>query len=122
LNLGFGTLFLYDEFNPFDSGTNLLDDTDLAVLNSLTNLQILSIGGLENVTSIDFLNYLPNLTQLWMGHNPITDWTPLDSVKASLNVFFEINCGLGQNRVGYLLANNDIKQLFVAKISIVDRL
>ncbi len=105
LNLGFGSFFLYDDFDPFITGVNNLDNTDLAVLNSLTNLEILSIGGLENITDISFLNSLNNLKQLWLGSNPINDWTPLGSVDQNLNVFFSLNCGLTQTEVDNYVAN-----------------
>lgn len=105
LNLGFGSFFLYDDFDPFVSGANDLDDVDLAVLNALTNLEILSIGGLDNVTDISFLNSLNNLKQLWLGSNIISDWTPLGNVDQNLNVFFEFSCGLTQTEVDTYVAN-----------------
>jgi len=105
LNLGFGTLFLYEDFNPMETGTNLLDDTDLDVLNSLTNLQMLSIGGLDSVTSLSYLSNLTSLTQLWMGSNPISDWTPLGAVASNLNAFFVANCGLGQTELENYVAD-----------------
>ncbi len=105
LNLGFGTFFLYDDFNPLITATNDLDDTDLNVLDSLTNLEILSIGGLEDVTDISFLNNLSNLKQLWLGHNPVVNWAPLGSVASNLNMFFTVNCGLGQTELDTYVAN-----------------
>lgn len=105
LNLGFGVFGLYDEIGFFDTGVNNLDDSDLNVLINLTNLQVLSIGGLENVTSISFLSSLPNLTQLYLGSNPITDWTPLGSVDQNLNIFVESNCGLTQSALNNYVAN-----------------
>ncbi|HOV32720.1 MAG TPA: leucine-rich repeat domain-containing protein [Candidatus Hydrogenedens sp.] len=105
LNLGFGTLDMYEGFDVSATGVNDLDDADLTILNSLVNLQVLSIGGLENVTSIDFLSSLPNLTQLWMGNNPIADWTPLGSVMGNLNTFLEINCGMSQIALDTYVAN-----------------
>ena len=88
-----------------ETGTNLLDDTDLDVLNSLTNLQMLSIGGLDSVTSLSYLSNLTSLTQLWMGSNPISDWTPLGAVASNLNAFFVANCGLGQTELENYVAD-----------------
>lgn len=106
LNLGFGVYGLYPEgVDLFATGVNNLDDADMNVLNNLTNLSILSIGGLENVTSISFLSSLPNLTHLYLGNNPITDWTPLGFVDQNLNVFVDINCGLTQTAVDSYLSN-----------------
>ncbi len=105
LNLGFGVLGLYDDIDLFATGVNNLDDSDLNVLTNLTNLQVLGIGGLENITSIAFLNSLPNLTQLYLGSNPISNWTPLGSVDQNLNIFVESNCGLTQSAVDNYVAN-----------------
>ncbi|MCX8066157.1 MAG: hypothetical protein N3G21_13480, partial [Candidatus Hydrogenedentes bacterium] len=105
LNLGLGVIGLYDEIDYFATGVNNLDDSDMNVLTNLTNLGILSIGGLENVTSISFLNSLPDLTQLYLGSNPITDWSPLSSVAGSLNGFVVANCGLTQSALNTYVAN-----------------
>ncbi len=107
LNLGFGVFVgLYPEgVDFFATGVNDLDDADLNVLTNLTNLGMLSIGGLENVTSIAFLNSLSNLTQLYLGNNPISDWTPLGAVDQNLNVFAEFNCGLTQSAVDNYVVN-----------------
>ncbi len=105
LNLGFGTLFLYDDFDPFFTGGNNLDDSDLTVLASLTTLEVLSIGGLTNVSSISFLSSLNNLRQLWLGTNPISDWTPLGDVDQNLNAFLSVNCGLDQTVLENYVAN-----------------
>ncbi len=87
--------------NPFEMDVAILffyNDgnfiTDLSPLAGLVNLEMLFLIGNKSLTNIAALNTLDRLNTLFLGSNPIVDYSPLSDVADTLSGICFINCGI----------------------------
>lgn len=72
------------EVNEVRTEHSDVTDDDLKILKDAKNCEILSLGGEENITNIEFAKYMPKLEIIYINSTNVSDITPLNSVKDQL--------------------------------------